>query len=136
VNSIFGEGVNPKFRKIRHGFDLLKWPSENLLQHGRQRILYGINLVENLLPYLLGVDLKPKYKFQRHTGTADVALISDWWMQRWLSRRIQSPQVLTAVAEHRSTRVVSHGARVPLPAVPLQPGAPMMLGDLEQPELY
>jgi hypothetical protein len=76
VNSIFGEGVNPKFRKVRHGFDLLEWPSDILLQHGRQRIIYGINLVDNLLPYLLGVDEEPKYRFRRRPATADVDAIS------------------------------------------------------------
>ena len=45
-------GVNPKLRKVRSGLDLLGWPAEELLQHGRQRIVYGISLVSNLLPYL------------------------------------------------------------------------------------
>ena len=43
VNSIFGEGVNPKLRKVRDGIDLLGWPSEVLLQHGRHRIVYGVS---------------------------------------------------------------------------------------------
>lgn len=130
VNSIFGEGVNPKFRKVRHGFDLLQWPSDNLLQHGRQRIIYGISLVDNLLPYLIGSDAEPSYKFRRRKGTADVDAISAWWMRRWCHPRSKSPAVLEAVAAHRQTRPVGHGARVTLPDLP------PVAGEHEQLELY
>ncbi len=118
VNSIFGEGVNPKLRKVRHGFDLLGWPSDVLLQHGRQRIIYGISLVDNLLPYLLGIDQKPDYKFHRRSKVSDVDAISHWWMHRWLSARMTSKDVLDAVKQHRPTRPVQHGARVILPPLP------------------
>lgn len=117
VNSIFGEGVNPKLRKVRTGLSLLGWPAGELLQHGRQRIVYGISLVSNLLPYLLGADDQPDYVFP--AGTADdVDKISGWWMQRWLAHRIQSEDVLAEVARHRTDRPeVGHGARVSLPAL-------------------
>jgi hypothetical protein len=114
VNSIFGEGVNPKLRKIRHGFDLLDWPSDVLLRHGRQRIIYGVSLVDNLLPYLLGADQRPEYRFRR-SATSDVTSVATWWMRRWLVPRIQSAEILEAVAEHTLVRPVRHGARVPLP---------------------
>ena len=117
VNSIFGEGVNPKLRKVRHGFDLLGWPSDMLLQHGRQRIVYGVKLVDNLLTYLLGIDAKPRYKFRRRSGNGDVEMLAGWWMRRWLSQRIKSDDVLEAVEQHRLARPVRHGARVTLPSV-------------------
>ena len=114
VNSIFGEGVNPKLRKVRYGLDLLGWPAGELLRHGRQRIVYGISLAGNLLPYLIGAEDKPRYIFPTRSGD-DVAKISEWWMQRWLARRIQSADVLAEVARHHADRPVNHGARVPLP---------------------
>jgi hypothetical protein len=114
VNSIFGEGVNPKLRKVRHGFDLLGWPSNELLQHGRQRIVYGVSLVHNLLPYLAGFDSRPQYIFPIGAGD-DVARIAEWWAERWLTRRIQSAEVLAAVAQNRLSRPVRHDARVILP---------------------
>ena len=114
VNSIFGEGVNPKLRKVRDGLDLLGWPSEALLQHGRQRIVYGVSLVSNLLPYLLGAEAEPNYLFRRNVKD-DVTKVTDWWLQRWLSPRVRSSEVLNAVAAHRSGRPSRHGARVAAP---------------------
>jgi hypothetical protein len=114
VNSIFGEGVNPKLRKVRHGLDLLGWPSDELLQHGRQRIIYGVSLVRNLLAYLAGLDPQPEYIYPLNADE-DVAQIASWWTERWLSPRARSDEVLTAVAENRLSRPVRHGARVPLP---------------------
>jgi len=115
VNSIFGEGVNPKLRKVRHGLDLLGWPSDELLQHGRQRIIYGVSLVKNLLPYLAGLDARPQYIFPAGARD-DVTRIAEWWAERWLSRRIRSAEVLAAVGENCVSRPVRHGARVMLPA--------------------
>ena len=111
VNSIFGEGVNPKLRKVRDGMDRLGWPSETLLRHGRQRIVYGVSLVSNLLPYLLGAEDKPRYLFGQDAGD-DVTQLSQWWMRRWLAPRMRSAAVLDAVAQHHTDRPVRHGARV------------------------
>jgi hypothetical protein len=116
VNSIFGEGVNPKLRKVRAGIDLLDWPSDDLLQHRRRRIVYGVTLVENLLPYLLGIDTEPKYVF-RPSLHNDVDAINEWWRTRWLTERSRSPDVLRAVARHTHSRPTRHGARVELPLV-------------------
>jgi len=116
VNSIFGEGVNPKLRKVRHGLDLLGWPSDQLLQHGRQRILYGVSLTTNLLPYLIGLDSHPAYRF-RVNSAHDMDKIVSWWLSRWADRRLRSAEVLARVASHTTAeRPVVHGARVILPA--------------------
>lgn len=114
MNSIFGEGVNPKLRKVREAIDVLGWPADHLLRHGRARLVYGVPLVRNLLPYLLGQDATPDYLFDV-TEPDDIDRISSYWMNRWLAKRVQRPEVLEAVAQHRLTRPVSHGARVILP---------------------
>jgi hypothetical protein len=116
VNSIFGEGVNPKLRKVRAAIDLLDWPSDELLRHRRQRLVYGVSLIENLLPYLLGVDSRPTYAWDRRRR-GDVDAISAWWMSRWLGARIRRDDVLQAVASHSTGRPVKHGARVALPTL-------------------
>jgi hypothetical protein len=117
VNSIFGEGVNPKLRKVRDGLDLLGWPSDELLRHRRPRIVYGVTLVDNLLGYLLGAEIAPDYKFPRHLAEGDER-VAAWWYERWLSKRLQRSEVRAEVRSHTTDRPVRHGARVVLPALP------------------
>jgi hypothetical protein len=56
VNSIFGEGVNPLMRKMREALNMVGLPSEILLRHGNQRIIYGVPLAKNFRHVLLGLD--------------------------------------------------------------------------------
>jgi hypothetical protein len=114
VKSIFGEGVNPKLRKVRTGLDELGWPSDVLLQHGRRRLIYGIELSTNLLRYLLGLDRTPTYRFRPDVEN-DVERVGSWWIKRWLASRIASEECLKTVSEHSLERPVRHGARVALP---------------------
>jgi hypothetical protein len=114
VNSIFGEGVSPKLRKIRDGLDALQFPSDELLRHGRRRVVYGVTLVRNTRELLLGMEERPEYLFSRW-GPEATNVISDWWRERWLARRIDQDAVLKEVASHTLVRPVRHGARVQLP---------------------
>jgi len=114
VNSIFGEGVSPKLRKVRHGLELLEFPSERLLRHGRRRIVYGVALARNAREYLLGLDTRPDYLFALDGGDA-IAAISEWWRARWLSRRIAQDAALSEVEAQTLVRPIRHGARVMLP---------------------
>lgn len=119
VNSIFGEGVSPKLRKLRDGLDQLNFPADALLQHGRARIVYGVPLARNFREYLLGMDEAPDYIFSLHDPSAGTRAISAWWMERWLARRIDSDDVLDEVARHTAVRdgqYLLHGACVRLPA--------------------
>ena len=113
VNSIFGEGVNPKLRKVRGALDVVGLPSDLLLQHGSPRIVYGIPLAENFREILLGLAERPTYILpQTRTG---LQLIAEHWRQRWLAGRIQNGEVLQDVEQHSTTYPIVHGARVPLP---------------------
>ncbi len=115
INSLFGEGVSPRLRKVRVGLAALGWPANELLKHGRERILYGVPLVENLRDYSLGIDPEPKYLLNPDLSEAG-AKISEWWFERWCRRRATQEHVLEAMRSHRLIRPVEHGARVPLPA--------------------
>lgn len=115
VNSIFGEGVSPKLRKVREGLELLNLPSELFLRHGRKRILYGINLVRNARDFLLGLDEKPDYLIPRKAWPDATRALGAWWRKRWLAQRIQSEDVLADVARHTLVHPIVHGARVTLP---------------------
>ncbi len=117
VNSIFGEGVSPKLRKIRQGLDLLGLPSDLLLQHHRQRVVYAVSLVRNLCDHLLGVEQDPRYLFPVEHGPAATARIAGWWRERWLRNRIGSDDVLREVARHTLIRPIRHGGRVEMPSL-------------------
>ena len=113
VNSIFGEGVNPKLRKVRAALDAIGLPSNLLLQHGSPRLVYGVVLARNFRDVLLGVKSRPDYLLP--AGAAGDQQILDYWRSRWLSGRIRNQEVLKAVAGHVLVAPVQHGARVALP---------------------
>jgi len=115
VNSIFGEGVSPKLRKVREGLTLLGGKPELLLRHGRRRIVYGVTLVRNTRDFLLGIDKKPKYLFEPKLGAGGTRAIADWWKERWLRNRIESDEILAQLAQHTPVHPIRHGARVALP---------------------
>jgi hypothetical protein len=111
VNSLFGEGVSPRLRKVRLGLAALGWPANDLLKHGRERILYGVPLVKNLRDYSLGVDREPDYlmdplPFDRGESVAA------WWMERWGRPRAARGDVQEAIRTHTLVRPIQHGARV------------------------
>jgi hypothetical protein len=113
VNSIFGEGVNPKLRKVRAALDAIGLPSNLLLQHGSPRLVYGVVLARNFRDVLLGVKSRPDFLLP--AGAAGDRQIVDYWRSRWLAGRIHNQEVLKAVAAHVLVAPVQHGARVGLP---------------------
>ncbi|HEY9228259.1 MAG TPA: Druantia anti-phage system protein DruA [Gemmatimonadaceae bacterium] len=115
VNSIFGEGVNPKLRKVRTALASVGLPADALLQHGSPRLIYCVPLASNFREVLIGKATRAKYLLpQTPTGAASGA-IADFWRKRWLEPRVKRPEVLAAVAEHSAVFPVTHGARVTLP---------------------
>ena len=61
VHSIFGEGANPRMRKIRNGLEELGVSSNEFMTHGTPRLVYGVSLISNLSEYVLGISKTPKY---------------------------------------------------------------------------
>lgn len=115
VNSLFGEGVSPRLRKARTGLSSLGWPTNELLKHGRERIVYGVPLVRNLRDYSLGIDAEPDYLIDPELADAE-AQVAEWWFERWCRRRAQQEHVRALLLSNRTVRPIRHGARVPLPA--------------------
>jgi hypothetical protein len=113
VNSIFGEGVSPRLRKVRLGLSALGWPANDLLMHGRERILYGVPLVDNLRDFSLGLDSEPRYLLDPRFSEAEDS-IAEWWLNRWAINRAAQPAVQEAMKLNRLVRPVRHGARVTL----------------------
>jgi len=115
VNSIFGEGVNPRLRKVRDGLDLVGLPADRVLRHGNPRIVYGVALASNFREVLLGISEHPSYLLPRSNVRRRTRSIADFWTHRWLSMRIQREGVLKDVEAHSLNYPLQHGARVVLP---------------------
>jgi hypothetical protein len=117
VNSVFGEGANPRMRKIRDGLILLGVPADEILTHGTPRVIYGVQLIENLTEYLLGIGRRPRYFLKRDSAVEHEIekRIVLWWMRRWVSRRILRDDIICKVSQHTLVRPITHGARVILP---------------------
>lgn len=113
VNSIFGEGANPLLRKIREGLELIDFPSEDILRHGNQRVLYGVALAKNFKEILLGIQKNPKYLITLSKPKLKTELLSQYWIRRWLSNRIRNEKVIEGVSQHTLEYPITHGARVP-----------------------
>jgi hypothetical protein len=115
VNSVFGEGVNPRLRKIRDGLEALGLSSDEFLNHGGPRLVYGVRLAENCGAYLLGMDKHPKFILGPKSPGQFTQHINQWWMTRWLLRRIEKSEVLERVEKHNLVHPIRHGARVEIP---------------------
>lgn len=115
VRSLFGEGVNPRLRKIREGLDALGLPSDELLTHGSSRLVYGVALARNFREYLVGLESEPEYFVPLTDPDGATKAIADWWRERWLIPRLQRDSVLDDLSQHQLTQPVRHGARVTLP---------------------
>jgi hypothetical protein len=112
VNSVFGEGVNPRLRKLRDGLDALGLPTDELLNHGGPRLVYGVELTHNTRAYLLGMEQRPKYILPLKKPLEITKEISRWWTIRWLLSRIDRDDILERVARHSLIHPIRHGARV------------------------
>jgi hypothetical protein len=125
VHSIFGEGVNPRLRKIRDGLDALGLSSDTLLSHGSPRLVYGVALARNFRRYLLGLDDEPEYLCPLKRGQNNAEGIAGWWTKRWLANRITHESVLAEVARHTLKYPIRHGARVVVREDALHPELPL-----------
>lgn len=115
VNSIFGEGINPKFRKIRGALDRAGLPSDGLLLHGSPRLVYGVALAENFRSVLLGRQSRPKYFVPVDDPSAVTRSIVEYWQQRWMMARAARAETQILLAQHRLSLPIQHGARVSVP---------------------
>ena len=90
-------------------------PADRLLQHGRRRVVYGVELIANATEYLLGFERTPRYLYPLDRPDDGVADIAAFWWRRWAEPRVKRPDVRAAVASHTLVLPVRHGARVVLP---------------------
>ena len=115
INSFFGEGTNPRLRKVREGLDRLKLDSGAILIHGSPKVVYTIPLAANLRRFLLGLDQDPDYLLAQDRPEDRTDEISAWWRERWLAMRSAKEEILQRVERESPTEPVRHGARVRCP---------------------
>lgn len=115
VHSIFGEGANPRMRKIRNGLNELGVTTEEFMDHGVPRLVYGVSLVSNLRDYLLGIDKKPKYYFSCRKAKDISNGIYRWWLKRWVNKRITRDDICERIEKHTLVHPIKHGARIEMP---------------------
>lgn len=120
VNSVFGEGVNPQLRKIRDGLDELGLDADELLRHGRPRIVYGVALADNMRGYLLGREKRARYLLPLDDAKDTTARMCRWWAQRWVVARLRREDVFARLASHTLVHPIRHGARVILPRTDIE----------------
>lgn len=104
VNHQFGEGASPKLRLLGEGVrTLLKSGGMNSVSaftsHAMPRIIYAVPLIQNLSEYLLGIDKRPKYYGSRAKGDEGTQKILDFWVDRWLRKRLEYAPAIDRVAE-------------------------------------
>lgn len=116
VNSIFGEGVNPRLRKIRDVLDAVGLSGDHILHHGDKRIVYGVPLASNFKEMLLGVEHEPQPILPGDYPVSTTQSMADFWLRRWLAPRVTNPVAVEQVAQHTLIYPVTHGARVALPS--------------------
>ncbi len=92
INNRFGEGVNPKLRRVSAGLAAVGIANvSSFTKHRSKRIVYGLPLCSNTYAYLRGETAEPHYYFptenacQRETA---MEAICEFWRSRWLSNRI------------------------------------------------
>ncbi len=117
VNSIFGEGVNPRMRKLREALDEVGLPSDEVLRHRNPRIVYAVSLARNASDVLLGLSRRARYLIPRGNPRKKTELIAEYWRRRWLLKRIGREGILDEVSKHTLAYPVTHGGRVDLPSV-------------------
>lgn len=93
INNRFGEGASPRMRQIREAVEALGIDASAVLHHATPRIFYGCELHPGAINELVG--LYPST--ENHGQPASV--IASLWRQRWLTKRIQSADVLGEVAK-------------------------------------
>jgi hypothetical protein len=106
VNNVFGEGVSPRLRMIRDGLAEIGIPQDVVLRHSCPRIIYGVSLATNTIPYLRGEASTPEYYFQPQDHEEGTREIVDYWLTRWLRQRSQRPESLAKLVDFSKTELL------------------------------
>lgn len=134
VNSVFGEGFSPKFRKMRDGMNLLGFNPTVLMRHDQLRRVYAVPLWKNASLFLRGEACEvPDYIRHPERFRDATERIAAFWRNRWLASRLRHAPALEAlrsspfrpVSEIANELAPERHAEAPAAAaeMPVQPAA-------------
>jgi hypothetical protein len=102
INNRFGEGINPKFRRVSAGLSSIGLTAvDKFLRHRSQRIVYGVPLGKKTYEFLRGETDDPEYFFDPTSEEEIINVskyISRYWAKRWLLMRIKKTEIVEKVS--------------------------------------
>lgn len=106
INNVFGEGTSPRMRLMRSGLSALGIP-EKFIKHHTKRIIYGIELANNTKEFLNGYTEELEYFFPLNENNQSFTQeIINFWKSRWLTMRINKPEIIGRLNEFDENRVL------------------------------
>ncbi len=115
VNSIFGEGFSPKFRKLRDGMLALGFNATVLMRHDQPRRMYGVAMWDGATDFLRAESaVRPAYIRTPQKYRDATERIADFWRQRWLASRLNHTPALEALQATKPWSLHEQIAQVPM----------------------
>lgn len=98
INSIFGEGFSPKFRKFRDGMALLGFNPTILMRHDQQRRVYAAPIWPEADSFLRNEEtVVPDYVRDPSAFRSATERIAEFWRCRWLASRLNHAPTVEAL---------------------------------------
>jgi hypothetical protein len=115
VNSIFGEGFSPKFRKLRDGMMALGFNPTVLMRHDQTRRMYAVPTWSAATAFLRGEPAElPDYIREPGRFRDATARITEFWRNRWLSSRLNHAPSITTLRSMRPWRLSESVEHLPI----------------------
>lgn len=124
VSNVFGEGHSARLRQVREGLDELGLDSDIMLQHSGRRRVYVLTLGPEACDALL-------FNEAMDAPRVPASEIAQAWVRRWLSTRIQRPDVRSEVSRSGRETVLAD-LRAPAPQRDLLQAPPSTGPHVEQ----
>jgi hypothetical protein len=115
VNSIFGEGFSPKFRKLRDGMLALGFNPTVLMRHDQTRRMYAVPAWPSANAFLRGEPSElPEYIREPKRFRGATARIAEFWRKRWLGSRLNHTPSLATLRLMRPWRLGESVEHLPI----------------------
>ena len=117
VNSIFGEGFSPKFRKLRDGMMALGFNPTVLMRHDQTRRMYAVPTWPASNAFLCGEPAElPEYIREPGRFRDATARIAEFWRNRWLASRLNHAPSIATLRSMRPWRLSESVEHLPIDA--------------------